>query len=81
MTRLEQLEKLLDLVDEASELVRQLPEDDKLRIHSQELEGFSNGGFIYDEEDGDYFYLRDHVNMAILKEKGQLPADCDPESV
>ncbi len=82
MTRLEILEKLLDSVDEASELIRQLPQDDKLRIHCQELEGHSNGGFIYDEsEPDDFYYLRDHVQLAILKEKGALPADCDPNTV
>jgi hypothetical protein len=80
MTRLEQLEKLLDLVDEASAIIRQFPEDDRLHVQRMELEGNSNGGYLYDEDD-DGFYLRDHVYMAILKEKGLLPPDCDPATV
>jgi hypothetical protein len=82
MTRLEQLERLLSLVDDASELIRNLPDEDMLQMHLTELEGSSNGSSIYGEEyDDDYFFLRDHVFFAILKEKGELPADLDPELI
>jgi hypothetical protein len=81
MTRLENLARLLDLIDEASQIIRELPEDDKLRWHSRELEGNSNGGWLYEEEDADYNYIRDHVSLAILKEKNALPADYDPETI
>jgi hypothetical protein len=83
MTRLEQLERLLSLVDEASEVIRRLPEDNRLRVHSRELEGSSNGGFYNTEEevDNDYFFLRDHIELQILKEKGELPADLDPGTI
>ena len=82
MTRIELLERLLGLIDEASGLIRKLPDDDRLRDHSRDLEGTSNGGHFYDQGVADdFYYLRDHVELAILKARGKLPADCDPETI
>jgi hypothetical protein len=82
MTRLELLERLLDLVDEASALIGRLPDDDRLGKHLRELEGNSNGGFVYGRDFADdTYFLRGHVELRILKEKGELPADLDPETI
>ena len=81
MNRSDHLERLLKAVDEASQLVRELPENDRLCIHLRELEGTSNGSHYYGDHEADYYLLRDHVALAILKEKGELPSDCDPQSI
>jgi hypothetical protein len=82
MTRLERLEKALRLIDRAADLIEDLPRDDKLRNHLPALEGNSNGGWIYrEDDDADFYFLRDHLELEILKEKGELLKDCDPAAI
>ena len=71
MTQLELLERILERLDEAANLIEQLPEGDELRNRLPELEGNSNGGWFYTESiPADYWFLRDEVIQRVMAARG-----------